>query len=333
MSDQEASSSADCEIDENTLTNIPINIDDKDFIKKITKSQLFEIIKNLSKDIVSLKVKPLPTIETQEDKPPNSNLDPSKLSDPSKPSDSSKSSDLFKPIAWDTNQIEAFMRSQNDVNNSFKFNENSQENINKSAFSEKNPFNSRQAGVLTQVITHESENYRPPDKKILKLDPNTPKFHGNVNEDVDDWLYKVKINLEIAQIPADKYFDYLTNYCVGKAGIFMRRLRESYESKFSRMILRVYIPIHDFKLFQNNVATLSKQFWSLLNLTPVNINKCIQYKWLRTISTIKINRGRFKIIQTSEKILTNVMAKKRYSINQTRLNHNLLKKWRIKNHK
>ena len=71
MSDQEASSSADSEIDENTLTDIPINIDDKDFIKKITKSQLVEIIKNLSKDIESLKVKPLPTVVTKEDKQPN----------------------------------------------------------------------------------------------------------------------------------------------------------------------------------------------------------------------------------------------------------------------
>jgi hypothetical protein len=240
MSEKDAASSAEGEIDENTLTNIPININDKDLIKKITKNQLVEIIKKLSKDIESLKVKPLPTIETQEDKPPNPNLDPAKLSDPSKPSDSSTSSDLFKPVAWDTHQIEAFMRSQNEVNNSFEFNENSQENTNKSAFSEKNPLNSRQAGVLTQVITHEFDNYRPPDKKILKLDPNTPKFHGNVNEDVDDWLYKVKINLEITQIPADKYFDYLTNYCVGKAGIFMRRLRESYESKFSRMTWQMF---------------------------------------------------------------------------------------------
>jgi hypothetical protein len=33
-----------------------------------------------------------------------------------------------------------------------------------------------------------------------------------MNEDVDDWLYKVKINLGIAQIPSDKYFDYLTNF-------------------------------------------------------------------------------------------------------------------------
>jgi hypothetical protein len=134
MSDQEASSSADSEIDENTLTDIPINIDDKDFIKKITKSQLVEIIKNLSKDIESLKVKPLPTVVTKEDK----------LSDPSKPSDPSESSDLFKPIAWDTYQIEASMRSQNDVNNSFKFNDNTQENKNKSDFSEKIQSNSRQ---------------------------------------------------------------------------------------------------------------------------------------------------------------------------------------------
>ena len=144
MSEQDAASSAESEIDENTLTNIPININDKDLIKKITKYQLVEIIKKLSKDIESLKVKPLPTIETQEDKPPNPNLDPSKLSDPSKPSDPSESSDLFKPIAWDTYQIEASMRSQNDVNNSFKFNDNTQENKNKSDFSEKIQSNSRQ---------------------------------------------------------------------------------------------------------------------------------------------------------------------------------------------
>jgi hypothetical protein len=74
-----------------------------------------------------------------------------------------------------------------------------------------------------------SENEKP---KIFKLDPNTPKFHGNSNEDVEDWLCKVKINLDIAQIPSDKYYDYLTNYCVGKAGVFMRRLRESSDHKY-----------------------------------------------------------------------------------------------------
>jgi hypothetical protein len=65
-------------------------------------------------------------------------------------------------------------------------------------------------------------------KKFLKLDPNTPKFHGNHNEDVDDWLYKIKINLIIASIPEDRYLDFLTNYCISKAGTYLRRLRESY---------------------------------------------------------------------------------------------------------
>jgi hypothetical protein len=70
MSEKDAASSAEGEIDEKTLTNIPININDKDLIKKITKNQLVEIIKKLSKDIESLKVKPLPTIETQENQTP-----------------------------------------------------------------------------------------------------------------------------------------------------------------------------------------------------------------------------------------------------------------------
>jgi hypothetical protein len=60
--------------------------------------------------------------------------------------------------------------------------------------------------------------WRESPKTILKLDPNTPKFHGNVNDDVDDQLLNIKINLDIAQIPAVTYIDYLTNYCVGKAG-------------------------------------------------------------------------------------------------------------------
>ena len=170
MSDQDASSGANSEIDENTLTNIPINIDDKDFIKKITKSQLVEIIKNLSKDIESLKIKPLPTSKTEEDKQ-QEDKDPSQLSDPSTPSDPSESSELFKPIAWDANQLEAFMRSQNNVNNSFKFNENTQENKNKSAFYEKIQFDSRQPGVVTHVSTHESEKDRPSEKKTSSQIP------------------------------------------------------------------------------------------------------------------------------------------------------------------
>ena len=71
--------------------------------------------------------------------------------------------------------------------------------------------------------------------KIHKLDSNTPKFHGNANEDVDDWLYKIQINFRLASIPEKLYVDYLTNYCLGKAGIFLRRLRDSYEKKFESL--------------------------------------------------------------------------------------------------
>jgi hypothetical protein len=81
---------------------------------------------------------------------------------------------------------------------------------------ERMEYDSRKPGVITHVYDHDSGKDKLSPKTILKLDPNTPKFHGNVNEEV-------KINLDIAQIPADKYFDYLTNYCVGKAGTFMRR--------------------------------------------------------------------------------------------------------------
>jgi hypothetical protein len=51
------------------------------------------------------------------------------------------------------------------------------------------------------MFEHEGESSKPCSKTFLKLDSNTPKFHGNANEDVDDWLFKVKINLDIAQIP------------------------------------------------------------------------------------------------------------------------------------
>ena len=64
---------------------------------------------------------------------------------------------------------------------------------------EKMEYDSRKPGVITHVFDHDSGEDKQSQKTILKLDPNTSKFHGNVNEDVDDWLHKVKINLDIAQ--------------------------------------------------------------------------------------------------------------------------------------
>jgi hypothetical protein len=70
------------------------------------------------------------------------------------------------------------------------------------------------------------------------LDSNTPKFHGNANEDVDDWLYKIQINFRLASLPEKFYVDYLTNYRLGRAGIFLRRLRDSYKKKFENLSLQ-----------------------------------------------------------------------------------------------
>jgi RNase H-like domain found in reverse transcriptase/Reverse transcriptase (RNA-dependent DNA polymerase)/Integrase zinc binding domain/Ty3 transposon capsid-like protein/gag-polyprotein putative aspartyl protease/Zinc knuckle len=64
------------------------------------------------------------------------------------------------------------------------------------------------------------------ESKTAQLDKNTPKFHGNSNEDVDDWLYKIRRNLTLASIPESKWFDAITNYVQGKAGVYFRRLRE-----------------------------------------------------------------------------------------------------------
>ena len=100
--------------------------------------------------------------------------------------------------------------------------------------------------------------------KILKLDPNTPKFYGNQNEDVDDWLYKIKINLEIALIPEDKYLDFITNYCLSKAGVFLRRIRESYSAKFKKLtwnelrenFIKRYRPIDHVRRIRNQLMSV-----------------------------------------------------------------------------
>ena len=207
--------SADEEPTESSIIQLPINMDDEKSFKNITKAQLVNVIKGLTKDIAALKdakseIKP--TLLNQED--------------------------LLKAPVWDSGQIAEFMRSQNAVNNSFKFKlpEPHTDELRPNPFSgmyEKIEYDARNPGTLTHIFKHDKDIPFPRENKILKLDTNTPKFHGNVNEDVDDWLYKVKINLDIAQIPSDKYFDYLTNYCVSKAGTFMRRLRESFDQKFT----------------------------------------------------------------------------------------------------
>ena len=58
------------------------------------------------------------------------------------------------------------------------------------------------------------------DTKPHKLEPNTPKFHGNNGEDVEDWIYKIELNLKLANIPNQLWLDHISNYVVGNASVF-----------------------------------------------------------------------------------------------------------------
>ncbi len=98
------------------------------------------------------------------------------------------------------------------------------------------------------------------------IHPNTPKFDGNHNEDVDDWLYKIKKNLNIASIPEDRYLDFLTNYCISKAGIYLRRLRESYTeqrkirtwNELRANFIKRYRPVDHIRRVRNQLMSLKQ---------------------------------------------------------------------------
>jgi hypothetical protein len=232
------------------FVKFPINVDDAKSIKNISKTQLVEVIKSLKEDIEALQAAQL------ESKPT------------SKPENEIKSSVSTNELTWNNEQLSAFLLSQDEVINSVKCpaekKPEPKDNPSLSNMYEKMEYDSRKPGVITHVFDHDSGEDKQSQKTILKLDPNTSKFHGNVNEDVDDWLHKVKINLDIAQIPADKYFDYLTNYCVGKAGTFMRRLRESYEKKFTPLtwltfresFIKRYKPFEHVRRIRNQLIQL-----------------------------------------------------------------------------
>ena len=87
-----------------------------------------------------------------------------------------------------------------------------------------------------------------------------------MNEDIDDWLYKIRINLDIASIPELRYLDFITNYCISKAGIFLRRLRESHENKdevltwakFKTAMITRYRPVDHSRRIRNQLMTLKQ---------------------------------------------------------------------------
>ena len=211
---------------------VPLNVNDTKIKNKLSKDDLYRAIieLHLQKEASDKRVKDLEKLQLK--KANNSEADnlsdeyetfvkenkkvlPDTVRDPIpaqvkvQNSSSSPIKESSKDLQWDQEAVDAFIRSQT-------------VNPPKPSFPEPNLIFQKNPTQFTQL----SE-----PKKILKLDPNTPKFHGNHNEDVDDWLYKIKINLIIASIPEDRYLDFLTNYCISKAGVYLRRLRESYSEQ------------------------------------------------------------------------------------------------------
>ena len=129
----------------------------------------------------------------------------------------------------------------------------------------------------------------PIQEKVFKIDTNSPKFHGNLNEDKDDWLYKIRINLDIASIPELRYLEFITNYCISKAGIFLRRLRESHENKdevltwakFKTAMITRYRPVDNSRRIRNQLMTLKLNITIMLKLFKIFSIKLTQMNYLK----------------------------------------------------
>ena len=254
---------------DSNLISIPVDLDDPKLQEKLTKTQLYSVIKNLNNQLVELTNKfnnKTPDIEGI-------------VENVIKKLDSQKfvkeTNDILQPVSglpWTMEQIESFMQPSVAL-------ENKNEKIVSGS-------NIKEDGKIlcSGNVPHTSHSIPSPPsaQRVLKMDPNTPKFHGNVNEDVDDWLYKVKINLDIAAIPAHLYCDFITNYCVGKAGVFLRRLREHYSSQFQKLtwselhaaFIKRYRPIDHTRRIRNQLMQMRQgndfhayvdQFQQLLN--------------------------------------------------------------------
>ena len=217
------------------VIKIPINLENDKALEKITKAQLCDIIKNLN-------------IELKEAKRQFAIRDSLLKSQQEENSADTK-------FNWSTTEIAAFLDSQKLVDDSFK--------------GMRIGWNTESKKLDKPVTTeyqkiNKCKNDEDVPRTEVRNNPNTPKFHGNLNEDVDDWLYKVQINLELAQILEDRFLAHLTNYCIGKAGLFMRRLRESYVSNFKTLtwklfreaFIRRYRPIDHVRRIRNQLIQL-----------------------------------------------------------------------------
>ena len=279
---RDSSDSEDSKLKDKNLVSIPVDLDDPKFQEKLTKTQLYSVIKSLNTKLVDItdkfaKVNNTPDIEGIIESVVKRLENKEKV----------KESDTTKPLSgsnWTTEAVESFMRSYDLMEKPFK-NDFKGFPYEKEVNTE-HEFVGFGPGGIGKIFTPR----QPPvtvSPRILKLDPNTPKFHGNLSEDVDDWLYKVRINLGIAGIPEDSYCDFITNYCVGKAGVFLRRLREEYSTQHKPLgwqnlrdaFIKRYRPIDYTRRIRNQLMQIRQgndfnayvdQFQHLLNQLEPN---------------------------------------------------------------
>jgi hypothetical protein len=188
---------------------VPLNLNETKIKNKLTKDDLYKAIIELHlqkeasdkrvRDLINLQLKYANNSEddnlsdecetfVKENKKglPDAVRDPIPAKVKVQNSSSSSIKEPSKGLQWDQEAVDAFIRSQT-------------VNPQRPNFPEPNLIFQKNPTQFTQL----SE-----PKKILKLDPNTSKFHGNHNEDVDDWLNKIKINLNIASRGSLSRFSY-----------------------------------------------------------------------------------------------------------------------------
>ena len=72
----------------------------------------------------------------------------------------------------------------------------------------------------TSIVLDTNKSYS------ARLDPNTPKFHGKTEEDIEEWFDKVEVNLEVARFNKSEWMRRMNGYVFGTAYDMMKKSRK-----------------------------------------------------------------------------------------------------------
>lgn len=73
----------------------------------------------------------------------------------------------------------------------------------------------------TSIVLDTNKSYS------ARLDPNTPKFHGKTEEDIEEWFDKVEVNLEVARFNKSEWMRRMNGYVFGTAYDMMKKSRKN----------------------------------------------------------------------------------------------------------